>query len=313
MTDPPGVSFVVTVYNKESFLEATLLSILRQDGSFEREFIVIDDGSADRSLEIAGDLVGTLPNGTVIRQANSGPAHALNAAVAAAGLPVIKPVDGDDMLTPDATVRLLKGLDDPRVGLVRGVARPIPHAGAPLRIERDSENPVFRIIDDPLPTAIRHSMAGCSEVMFRRRAFMECGGCDPSVFVQDYSLMWRLAVHNAFAFSDDIVVFAPPAYESSLIHNHLQVQHDRNAALCGMLRDFPDLPHAVKRIAVNRAAGRAWKWARRHNGTPLGMDRTFWLWLASYLPWLPDYRRCLAATLVPFTRTGPIRRPDGSA
>ncbi len=313
MTDERGVSFVVTVYDKEPYLEATLQSILRQDGDFDREFIVIDDGSTDRSVEIAEDLVGSRPNGKVMRQANSGPARALNAAVAAAALPVIKPVDGDDMLTPDAADRLLKGLDGPRIGLVRGVARPIPHAGAPLRIERHGEEPVFRIIDDPLLPAIRRSMAGCSEVMFRRHAFIACGGCDPSVFIQDYSLMWRLAVDNAFAVTEDIVVFAPPAYESSLIHNHLQVQHDRNAALCGMLRDFPELPHAVRRVALNRAAGRAWKWARRINKTPLGMDPTFWLWLASYLPWLPDYQRRLAATLVPFTRSGPIRRPGRGA
>ena len=71
-----GVSFVVTAYNKERYLEATLKSILAQEGDFEREFIVVDDGSSDRSVEIAEDLIGSLANGKVIQQSNGGPGKA---------------------------------------------------------------------------------------------------------------------------------------------------------------------------------------------------------------------------------------------
>ena len=72
-----GVSFVVTAYNKEAFLEGTLKSVLAQEGDFEREFIVIENGSEDRSGEIADDLVASLPNGRVIRLTpNQGPAIA---------------------------------------------------------------------------------------------------------------------------------------------------------------------------------------------------------------------------------------------
>ena len=46
-----GVSFVVTLYNKEQYLEATLNSILAQKGDFDREYIVVDDQSTDRSTE----------------------------------------------------------------------------------------------------------------------------------------------------------------------------------------------------------------------------------------------------------------------
>jgi len=36
-----GVSFVVTVFNKERHLEATLRSVLDQEGDFERQVIVV--------------------------------------------------------------------------------------------------------------------------------------------------------------------------------------------------------------------------------------------------------------------------------
>ena len=76
-----GVSFVVTVFNKERYLEATLKSVLAQEGDFQKEFIVVVDGSDDRSVEIARDLVGSLPNGKVIEQPNSGPGVAQNTGV----------------------------------------------------------------------------------------------------------------------------------------------------------------------------------------------------------------------------------------
>ena len=61
-----GVSFVVTAYNKERYLEATLKSILAQEGDFDWEFIVVDDSSTDRSVEIAENLIGSLANGRVV-------------------------------------------------------------------------------------------------------------------------------------------------------------------------------------------------------------------------------------------------------
>ena len=105
-----GVSFVVTTYNKERYLEATLKSILAQEGDLEREFIVVDDGSSDRSVEIAEDLIGSLANGKVIQQSNGGPGKAQNTGVAAATLPAIKFPDGDDLLPPDAVSHMLPGL-----------------------------------------------------------------------------------------------------------------------------------------------------------------------------------------------------------
>ena len=310
MTGDRGVSFVLTVFNKERHLEATLRSVLDQEGDFERQVIVVDDGSDDRSLEIANDLLADHPNAKVIHQTNKGPARALNAGVAAATMTVVKPFDGDDVMTPDGTGRLLAGLDRPDVVLVRGDRKPLPHPGAPLVIDRRGRAPEFRYMEDPLPFAIRHSFAGCSDILFRRPAFDACGGCDASVFVQDYSLVWRLAIGNVFAITDDVIAFSPPEDESNLSSNRAQVEHDRNAALRGLLRDYPELPHALKRTALRRAAGRAWKWARRVNGTPWAMDKTFWISLVSYLPWLPRYEGWLDATLAPYRVSGRIRLPD---
>jgi len=162
---PHGVSYVVTVYNKEAFLETTLRSLLDQQGDFEREYVVVDDGSTDRSVEIARDLVGGRPDGRVVVQANSGPACALNAGVRAATMPAVKPMDGDDYMAPDGTLRMLPGMVLPRVGLVYAECWPLSHEGASLVVERTGEPPRYRVVEKPLRHAVRSSVAGCTEVM----------------------------------------------------------------------------------------------------------------------------------------------------
>ena len=309
-----GVSFVVTVFNKEPFLERTLNSLLKQEGDFQREFLVVDDGSTDRSFEIALDVIGVLANGRVLRQENSGPAVALNNGVAEATLPFVKTLDGDDILAPDATARLLVGLATPHVALATAMSYPLLGADAEAVVERHGLEPTFQVITEPLAHVIRHSMAGCSTVLFRRDRFLDCGGCDPTVFVQDYTLIWRMAVRNAIATSKDQVCFSPAVGErtfegsrDSLTLNKLQVEHDRNAALLGLLRDFPEIPVAIKRLALRRAAGRAWKWANRVNKAPWGWDLLFWINLLSYSPWVPDYSGLIRATLAPYRQSGHVR------
>ena len=49
-----GVSFIVTVYDKAAHLPRIIESLARQTGSFPREFIFVDDGSSDDSVETFG-------------------------------------------------------------------------------------------------------------------------------------------------------------------------------------------------------------------------------------------------------------------
>ncbi len=310
-----GVSFVVTAYNKEAFLERTLKSVLAQEGDFDKEFIVIENGSGDRSGEIADDLVGSLPNGRVIRLTpNRGPAIAQNAGVEAATLPAVKFLDGDDLLAPDCILRMLPGLDLPGVGLVHGAGALLQDKNADLSVDRAGKPPRFEIMEKPLAHSIRHSLAGASAILVNRDAYLQCGGCDATVFIQENSTIYRMAVNNAFAFTDDIILYGLTTDHHDRHGGHLgedraQMEHDRNAALFGLIRDFPALPHQIKRLALKRAAGRAWNWARRHNHKSWGGDKVFWINLLAYLPWLPNYEKLLSQTMAPYRVSGKVRLP----
>lgn len=45
------VSIIIPVYNREKYIEKTLLSVLKQP-TFDYEIIIINDGSIDKSLQI---------------------------------------------------------------------------------------------------------------------------------------------------------------------------------------------------------------------------------------------------------------------
>ena len=307
-----SVSFVITVYNKEDYVGDTLRSVLDQVGDFESEIVVVDDASTDRSPEIIEKLIGDLPNASIVTfRDNVGPAFALNAGIAAASKAFIKPVDGDDVLTRDSADRLLKCFTDPDVAFVRGASIRFSGPTDELSAGRDPE-PAMTVFSAPLESAIRNSLSGCTEVMFRRDPFLACGGCDETVFMLDQSYIWRLATQHRFAFTDEVIAIRPAHQSETLIENRNQIEHDRNAALCGLIRDYPSLPEKINRLAFRRCAGRAWKWAHRENRKPWGSDTTFWISLMSYLPWVPGRLAMMFACLSPYRAGGRVRIPGAA-
>lgn len=114
----PLVSVVIPVYNMEEFLEETLDSVLSSDYP-NFEVIVMDDGSKDRSLEIAESYKSRYENVRVYTQANSGVATARNHAISKAGGVYILPVDADNRISKElihSAVDILES--DPEVKVI---------------------------------------------------------------------------------------------------------------------------------------------------------------------------------------------------
>jgi glycosyltransferase involved in cell wall biosynthesis len=93
----PLVSCIVPTYNGEAYLDEALESIRAQ--TYQRlEVIVADDGSTDRTLEVAARYG---PGLRVIAQANAGPAAARNLGLRAASGPFVAFLDQDDLWHPE--------------------------------------------------------------------------------------------------------------------------------------------------------------------------------------------------------------------
>jgi glycosyltransferase involved in cell wall biosynthesis len=107
------VSVVIPVYNGERFLSAAIESVQAQRLSVS-EIIVVDDGSTDRSAEIAGEL-----GVTVIRQNNQGLSAARNAGIRAARNEWIAFNDHDDLWEAEKIADQMKAAEQyPRAAVI---------------------------------------------------------------------------------------------------------------------------------------------------------------------------------------------------
>lgn len=102
----PPVSVVIPVFNGERFLAQALASVRAQDYAGELDVVVMDDGSTDRSAEIARSFAGV----RYLRQANQGNATARNHGIAAARHDLIALLDQDDLWLPQKTRRQVETL-----------------------------------------------------------------------------------------------------------------------------------------------------------------------------------------------------------
>src|ERR1700758_5389476 len=113
----PHLSVLIDTYNHERFIEQAIRSVLEQDMPMgDVEIVVVDDGSTDRTPEIARRFE---PRVRVIRKANGGQASAFNLALPQTQGEIIAMLDGDDQGAKPKLRRALETLEEnPEVGIV---------------------------------------------------------------------------------------------------------------------------------------------------------------------------------------------------
>ncbi|MEZ3598038.1 MAG: glycosyltransferase [Paramuribaculum sp.] len=110
----PKISLVVPMYGVESYIERCLQSIYANPEAKDCiELILIDDGSPDKSSQIAQRWItsNSITNARIISQENRGLGGARNTGLRNAKSPWIWFIDSDDEILPDALNNILKRLD----------------------------------------------------------------------------------------------------------------------------------------------------------------------------------------------------------
>lgn len=120
------VSVLIPAYNAERYLAETLRSALVQSHT-DLDVIVIDDGSTDRSAQIAG-ATGD-PRVRVLSFPNGGVAYALNRGLAQARGQIIALLGADDLWYPRKIEMQLPILSDSRVALIGSRMRYVSETG----------------------------------------------------------------------------------------------------------------------------------------------------------------------------------------
>ncbi|MER5686405.1 glycosyltransferase [Streptomyces sp. NPDC002205] len=187
LTDP--VSAIVPAYNEEAGIEATVRSLLASTHEYV-QVIVVDDGSSDRTYEIAESIPD--PRVMVVRQPNGGKASALNTGLAWAHFDIVVMIDGDTVFEPEAIRNLIQPLADPRVGAVSGNTKVGNRRGILGRWQHleyvigfNLDRRMFDVMEcmPTVPGAIG---------AFRREALMGVGGVSEDTLAEDTDLTMAL-------------------------------------------------------------------------------------------------------------------------
>lgn len=150
----PVIAVVIPAYNAEPYLRETLASLVGQTYR-QWQALVVDDGSTDRTGDIAREVADEDQRITVERQDNAGECAARNTAInmlAGTGATYLACVDSDDVLLPDAFTSLVPALDArPDAVGAYGLAEYIDSQGNPLSPGAHSSLQLHRKTFLPLP------------------------------------------------------------------------------------------------------------------------------------------------------------------
>lgn len=178
-------------YNAERYLSIAIESILGQEFN-DFEFLLLDDGSTDRTTEIAEGFGTRDPRMRVFRETHRGHTAGLNRLLREAKAPLIARADADDVCHAARFSRQVAFLEtNADHGLVGSEVEYIDAAGD--RISRQAEFPldhesIVRALLDVSPSIAHPSVMMRREVVFAVGCYREA--FDPA---EDYDLWLRLS------------------------------------------------------------------------------------------------------------------------
>ena len=182
-----NISVIIPLYNKETTIARAIRSAAEQSVE-PLEIIIVDDGSTDRSAEIAGLTAEAYPRLTIkiLRQANAGVSAARNRAVAEAQAEFVALLDADDRWTPDhladceALIQKYPGCG------IYATAFSIDDG----RQLTDGDTPEAEGIVDFFAESLRHYVVIPSAAVLRRGTMLAAGGFPVGMRMGEDQYLW---------------------------------------------------------------------------------------------------------------------------
>ena len=187
----PRLTVLMPVYNAERFLAEAIDSVLKQTFT-AFEFLILDDGSSDRSVSIIKSY--TDPRIRLYQnEQNMGISPTLNKGIALATTPLVARMDADDICYPERLqMQYNYLLANPDCALVSSWVRVITENGDFVR-QDDFKSPYY-YYNLTFECWIYHPT-----IVFRKEAVQQIGGYTVP-YSEDFELFWQLSrkfkIHN---------------------------------------------------------------------------------------------------------------------
>lgn len=193
----PRVSVIIPSFNHAAFIKSAVNSVLTQTLQ-ELEVVIVDDGSADCSAQIIGDLNDSRVRSIVLSR-NQGACEALNIGIRESKAPLIAICNSDDEWLPEKLELQLQVLEsNPELAAVFSDVFWIDEQGKELDDERIATARVFQQKNRSRAAWLRDLVQGRNclchpSVLIRREIYDKCGLYD-NCFRQlpDYNMWLRV-------------------------------------------------------------------------------------------------------------------------
>lgn len=178
------ISILVRHFNKTAHLDACLTSVFIQEKLLDQakithkvEVVLVDDGSAKNEQAKLKKIINKFPNIKYKALNHVGPIKALNYALRECTGDWFTVLDCDDTLPNDS----LSTLWDPNYDFIYGNYLELSSDAASKK-EFDTKDNIF------------NTLAG--GILFKKRAVLEVGGYDESLFFPEYDLLLKIGPHK---------------------------------------------------------------------------------------------------------------------
>lgn len=188
---PQSVAILVPAYNEEKVIVDSVNTLLGLDYD-AAEIIVVDDGSKDRTFEVAQAAFADHPRVRVVTKENGGKASALNFALQLTQAQIVIAIDADTRLDNEAVFWLARHFEDPTVGAVAGTV----DVGNPGHLITQFQH-IEYIVSQNLDRRALEVANGIIVVpgalgAWRRQAVLGVGGYDEDTLAEDADLTIKL-------------------------------------------------------------------------------------------------------------------------
>lgn len=183
----PKISIVTPSFNQDSFLEETINSVLIQNYP-NLEFIIIDGGSTDHSVEIIKKYKQHLTYW--VSETDKGQANAINKGLKLCTGEIFNWLNSDDYLERGALHKIAEAFEDNNVNIVAGIVRKFSAIAEEI-IPNQNLSAQGLMCWEP---DVKFVQPG---VWMRRELIEQCGGIDEKFH---YAFDWDLYIRYLYCF-----------------------------------------------------------------------------------------------------------------
>lgn len=201
----PSISIIVPVFNEECIIEKTISNVKAMSYPREKEIIVVDDGSTDKTFEILKGIKSI----RVFRKKNGGRASAVNFGLKRAKGEIIVRIDADSFPEKNALMKAIPHFEDNVASVATTVL--IKNPESMLEKLQDLEYIMIAWSRKILEYLDAIYVTPGAMSFYRRDALLKVGGFDEKNLTEDIEIAWRLLKYKyRIKMALDTIVYTKP-------------------------------------------------------------------------------------------------------